>query len=222
MFDIASFPDYYSILNLPYGSSNEVIKKYYYTLAKVFHPDNKRTGKEDKFILIKKAYDVLNSTDREIYDKLYLKYSLLKRKISDTKQTIQLRPDRINYTTSIQFLAKRGLLKTGFRKKDRSKFTGLNHDIDLYVKKEELGKRISIKLPLVVRILCPECRGSNVHCECCNGIGTYKSTRNLGIIFEPEIIANNRIYEFELSHFRPDKFIHFKKKKIKIKIEVKD
>jgi molecular chaperone DnaJ len=66
-------------------------------------------------------------------------------------------------------------MRSGFCKKDRAKFTGLNHDIDLLIKKEEMTKRILVKIPLTVRILSPECLGSNIYCECCNGIVPIKA-----------------------------------------------
>ncbi len=214
---LKNFPDYYATLNLPFGSSRDLIKAYYYTMAKIFHPDNLKTGQRNKFEEIQMAYKVLSSSAREIYDLSYLKLNAIKKKLHES---ILLPQDRIIYTTSIRFLAQKGLLRAGFRKKDRAKFTGLQHDIDLLIKKEEILKRVSVKIPLVVRILCPQCRGSDIHCECCNGIGNYKSTRSLQLNFDPEQIVNNRVYEFELSRFRPDNFIHFKKKKLKLKIEV--
>lgn len=214
-----AFVDYYKTLNLPFGSSEEVIRKYFRELAKVYHPDNLKTGSENRFKEILDAYKTLTGTTRERYDKEYQKN--LQIEINKSKVILEytLPPDRIIYTTSISFLAKHGLMRVGYRRKDR-KILGMNHDIDLLIKKEETNKRIFVRIPLIVRILCPECGGSNIYCECCNGIGTYKGTRILTIAFEPFLLVNNRIYEFDLKHLRPDKFIHFKKKKIKIKIDI--
>lgn len=217
---IARFPDYYNILNLPFGSSPDVIKKYYRELAKIYHPDNKRTGQIEKFQTILAAYQVLTGEFREEYDKAYLENLSLKTNAERVKKTFILPQERLIYTTSMTFLARRGLLRAGFRRKDRAKYTGLNHDLDLLIKKEEAAKRILVKIPLTVRILCPECLGSNIYCECCNGIGTYKGTRILQVAFEPKLLVHNRVYEFELSRFRPDKFIHFKKKKLRIRIDI--
>ena len=217
---LTKFPDYYAVLNLPFGSSPDVIKKYYRELAKIYHPDNKTTGQVAKFQHLLSAYQVLSGEFREAYDKAYLKHLSLKANADKAKKEFLLPQERLIYTTSMTFLAKRGLMRTGFRRKDRAKFTGLNHDIDLIIKKEEATKRILVKIPLTVRILCPECLGSNIYCECCNGIGTYKSTRSLQIAFEPNLLVHNRVYEFELSRFRPDKFIHFKKKKLRVRIDI--
>ena len=179
---LTKFPDYYAVLNLPFGSSPDVIKKYYRELAKIYHPDNKTTGQVAKFQHLLSAYQVLSGEFREAYDKAYIKHLSLKANADKAKKEFLLPQERLIYTTSMTFLARRGLMRTGFRRKDRAKFTGLNHDIDLIIKKEETAKRILVKIPLTVRILCPECLGSNIYCECCNGIGTYKSTRSLNCV----------------------------------------
>ena len=207
---LTKFPDYYAVLNLPFGSSPDVIKKYYRELAKIYHPDNKTTGQVAKFQHLLSAYQVLSGEFREAYDKAYIKHLSLKANADKAKKEFLLPQERLIYTTSMTFLARRGLMRTGFRRKDRAKFTGLN----------QTAIRILAKIPLTVRILCPECLGSNIYCECCNGIGTYKSTRSLQIAFEPNLLVHNRVYEFELSRFRPDKFIHFKKKKLRVRIDI--
>jgi DnaJ-class molecular chaperone len=212
---LGTVPDFYKILDLPFGSSFEAIKLQYRFLAKVFHPDNLITGNEERFKEILDAYRTLTGSARDIYDDAYKRIFL-----KETTEEIHLPPERIVYTTNITFLAKHGLLKVGFRRKDRARYTGLKHDIDLMVREEEINKRVIVSVPLTVRVLCPECHGSNIHCECCGGIGNYKGVRNLSFAFDPESLVQNRVYEFELRSFRPDKFVHFKKKKFSIRIYI--
>jgi hypothetical protein len=111
-------------------------------------------------------------------------------------------------------------MKVGLRNKDRKVGTGVFHDLDIFIKRSELDHQVIVNIPLVVRILCPECRGSNLHCESCKGIGTYKGTRDLQVAFEPSMLVHKKIYELHLSHFRPDKFVHFKKKALKVQIQI--
>jgi len=63
--------DYYKVLGIQKGSSDDEIKKAYRKLALKYHPDkNKAPGAEEKFKEIAEAYDVLSDTKkREIYDK---------------------------------------------------------------------------------------------------------------------------------------------------------
>ena len=66
------FKDYYKILGLPRGSSEDEIKKAYRRLAKQYHPDiNKSAEAENKFKDISEAYNVLSdSKKRQQYDTL--------------------------------------------------------------------------------------------------------------------------------------------------------
>jgi molecular chaperone DnaJ len=65
--------DYYKILGVPKNASLNEIKKAYRRLAKLYHPDlfPGDREKEEKFRLIKEAYEVLSDDKkREAYDRL--------------------------------------------------------------------------------------------------------------------------------------------------------
>lgn len=63
--------DYYKILGLQKGATEDELKKAYRKMALKYHPDkNKSPGAEEKFKEIAEAYEVLNDPKkREIYDK---------------------------------------------------------------------------------------------------------------------------------------------------------
>ena len=63
--------DYYKILGIVKGASDDEIKKAYRKLALKYHPDkNRAAGAEEKFKEIAEAYEVLSDTKkREVYDK---------------------------------------------------------------------------------------------------------------------------------------------------------
>lgn len=68
------FKDYYAILGCTKNSSNEEIKKKYYTLALKYHPDKNPKNKiaEEKFKDINEAWGVLgNENKRQQYDETY-------------------------------------------------------------------------------------------------------------------------------------------------------
>ena len=207
-------PDYYNLLLLPYGASENQIRVRFRALAKKYHPDNLFSGQEERFKEILNAYHILSDfKTRKEYDRKYLIFQKY-------KSTTVIPLDRIIHPGAIPELAKKGLLRAGMRSSDRRKYTGINYDLVIMVKKEEMESRLQVNIPLTVRIVCPECMGSNLHCSSCNGRGSYKSSRFLKVVFEPGIIKHNRIYEFELGHFRPEPLVYFKKKSIRIKAEV--
>lgn len=67
-YEMASF-DPFEILNVPPTSSQAEIKKAYYRLSKVLHPD-KETGDEKSFMMLSKAYQALtDDVAKENYEK---------------------------------------------------------------------------------------------------------------------------------------------------------
>lgn len=75
--------NYYKILGVSRTASNEEIKKAYYRLAKIYHPDVSN-GKKDalnKFYEISEAYQTLINFERRLKYSLELgKYSLKKKR----------------------------------------------------------------------------------------------------------------------------------------------
>ncbi|ESN99001.1 hypothetical protein HELRODRAFT_155930 [Helobdella robusta] len=63
--------DYYKILGLQKGASDDELKKAYRKMALKYHPDkNKAAGAEEKFKEVAEAYEVLSDPNKkEIYDK---------------------------------------------------------------------------------------------------------------------------------------------------------
>ncbi|MGO9592329.1 MAG: DnaJ C-terminal domain-containing protein [Steroidobacteraceae bacterium] len=66
------YKDYYAILGLQRGASDEEVKKAYRRLARKYHPDvSKESGAEEKFKEVAEAYQTLKDADkRAAYDQL--------------------------------------------------------------------------------------------------------------------------------------------------------
>ncbi|TGK22360.1 molecular chaperone DnaJ [Leptospira fluminis] len=215
----AVWVDHYRVLGVSQDAEVEVIKTRFRALAKAFHPDNKKTGSAEIFLKIVRSYKVLTQPEERLrFDtQLALRGG---QKIQNPSRTFLVPASRIIFSAKAVEFAKRGLLRAGFRNRDRRKYTGIYHDIRLCLTEEELEGTVLAAIPLVVRVLCPECRGSDLNCGSCGGKGTYKSFRYLKWKSGPGTLVPGRIYTLDLSGFRPDSFTHFKKREIKVKIEV--
>src|ERR1700744_2007382 len=69
---MAERPDYYKVLGVGKGASDEEIKKAYRKLARKYHPDRNPGDKkaEERFKEISQAHDVLSDSDkRKAYDR---------------------------------------------------------------------------------------------------------------------------------------------------------
>ncbi|MDV6235856.1 DnaJ domain-containing protein [Leptospira ellisii] len=225
------FPDHYKNLGLSPLSPVEKVKSRYRELAKIFHPDNRQTGSSDLFQKLAHSYQVLtHPLRRREYDLQYLAHhpEILFRIRSSNSDVApgnplrkkQIPASRILYAGQAVEFAKRGLLRAGMRNRERKRYSGIFYDIRILLTRDELNLRISAKIPLVVRVLCPDCRGSNVFCDSCGGKGTYKSFRNLNLEAEAGKLIPGKIYELDLSGLKPDGFVHFKKNRLKVKIEL--
>ena len=62
-------PDYYEFLQISPNAEPGTIQRIYKFLAARFHPDNPETGDQEKFALLKQAYDILSDSSlRAQYD----------------------------------------------------------------------------------------------------------------------------------------------------------
>jgi len=57
-------PNYYDVLQIGPQAEAETIYRVYRIMAARFHPDNPETGDNEKFLLLKTAYEVLSDPDR--------------------------------------------------------------------------------------------------------------------------------------------------------------
>jgi hypothetical protein len=66
------FVDYYELLQISPNAESETIHRVFRIMASRYHPDNKETGDNEKFLLLTKAYAVLSDAARRAsYDNLH-------------------------------------------------------------------------------------------------------------------------------------------------------
>ena len=228
------FPDYYKCLGLRFGAPVEDVKRNFRCLAKELHPDNPATGSKVAFQKILRAYQILSSIrDRTIYDYAYESYTNVQSKDTNNstlhkemvneiqdRNISSIPQSRIVFAHSVTEYAKIGLMRKGYRMKDRKKWTGINYDVEIRVQPEEITKILRATIPLTVRKMCPVCMGSDLNCPSCDGKGSYKTSGNIIIDLLPKQWKDGQILDLELSRYRPDRLTHFKKKNLKVKLSI--
>jgi curved DNA-binding protein CbpA len=83
------FADHYEILQISPNAEAETVQRVYRMLASRYHPDNKETGSEEQFRVIREAYRVLSdSTLRAQYDVEYHSQRTLRWKVFDPQVAV--------------------------------------------------------------------------------------------------------------------------------------
>ncbi len=58
------FVDYYELMQISQNAEIPTVQRVYRMLAARYHPDNPETGSADKFVLLRRAYEVLSDPER--------------------------------------------------------------------------------------------------------------------------------------------------------------
>ncbi len=213
--------DHYAVLGLSIDVTRDEIKRRFRDLAKRHHPD--RAGGDGlKFLEIYNAYKVLsNDGSRNLYNPSYLRF--IRSAMRDhqgpprAQAADQIPISRLVYPGNVADLARRGLLRKKYSSRDRKVHLKIDYDVELPLFPREMNASIIVRIPVVTRTLCPDCRGSNTHCPACNGKGSYRKTRLVRLNLEGGL-TDGQILELNLARLRPEPMSYFKKKTLRIKI----
>ena len=218
------FVDHYGLLGISPVASTEEVQRAFRRLAKIHHPD-KSGGDPLRFHSIYTAYRILSvESSRRRFDEVFFRHRLKKAGLDKNNATgparkvFRVGAERFVYPTSVASLAKKGLLRRKFRSRDRRRYLRIDYDLELPLLEREMPGPLRIYVPVVARILCPDCLGSDTDCYACNGKGSYKASRTVRVDLEGGL-SEGQILQLDLSRLRPDgPLSYFKKKTIRIKI----
>ncbi|MCB1166486.1 MAG: DnaJ domain-containing protein [Leptospiraceae bacterium] len=216
------FVDHYHLLGVNPAATREEIQKAFRKLAKVHHPD-KRGGDPLRFHCIYTAYRILSDEpSRRRFDEVLFRRRLRNAGIDKEKaqkqKVFRVGAERFVYPASVAALARKGLLRKKFRSRDRRRYLKIDYDLELPLLEREMPGPLRIFVPVVARILCPDCLGSDTDCYACGGKGSYKASRTVRVDLEGGL-GEGQILQLDLTGLRPDgPLSYFKKKQIRIKI----
>ena len=97
-----AIPDYYEFLQISPNAEPATISRVYRFLASRFHPDIPGTGNAEKFLLLKKAFDVLSDPEqRARYDAIYKKHAPELVPLSDSVDFLNTRDGELNRRVAV-------------------------------------------------------------------------------------------------------------------------
>jgi molecular chaperone DnaJ len=160
--------DYYEVLGVARGASEDEIKKAFRSLARELHPDvSDAPDAEERFKEVVEAYEVLSSSERrEIYDRFG----------HEGLRSGGYAPsfDLGNLSDIFSAFFGDDLFGTGGRRSRRGADVGAEIEIELV----EAAQGVTRQVPFQVAVPCRECAGSGaepgtspVQCSACGGSG---------------------------------------------------
>ncbi len=208
--------NYYDVLNVPFEADKAQIRSSFCLLIKLYHPDlSGRDGAEQrkKIDLLIHGYRILGDDAlREEYDR-----RLFSAKKTSKDGFMILPKKRIKYSVSLGALLKTRLLNKKIRHRELLKNFG--QDIEVFITPGEARKGVLAYIGLPSRIACPLCYGQERDCRVCHGVGRIGSTSMLELRIPPPI-EHGSFIELDLLHARPDRFISFTMKTLRVKVSI--
>lgn len=194
----ANLKDYYQVLGVKRGDSEDEIKKAYRKLARKFHPDLNPGDKtaEEQFKQVQEAYDVLSDPeDRKLYDQYGENWRAVKSGAGAPppgweqaqRSPRAARPETdFNFDYSGDFGGFRGGSGEGFdifeeifnrarggRSVRRGRGRDIEAELELSLEEAHRGGRRTLQMQTAE--VCPTCNGSGVvdgkTCDTCGGAG---------------------------------------------------
>jgi len=186
--------DYYQILGVPKGASEEEIKKAYRKLALKYHPDkapaDKKKEYEEKFKEISEAYRVLSDKEKRA------QYDQYGQTFEGAPFSQGFSPDDFSHFYDV-FGGRKGFEDLGFdrifeeifgfgrrARSKRNLYAGEDIEIDLEIDLEDAFRGIKKEIELKKLVVCDQCGGKGGEnlkkCPRCGGSG-YEQKRNRGL-----------------------------------------
>lgn len=190
----------FQILELSNSASEDDIRKKYRELAKIYHPDNKKTGSEEKFKQITNAYETLSKKQESPHFNMPNMWNMNDFQHQEQSEI------HLNITISFQesVLGATKEIKYSRQNKcpdcDGNGFIPLNNGCThcngsgRIINKQNFGVFIST---------CSHCHGNVQHktCSQCHGAGTVEIELTLKVAIPPGVISSNILRLNNMGHY---------------------
>ncbi|GIX40743.1 MAG: hypothetical protein KatS3mg129_0476 [Leptospiraceae bacterium] len=218
------FIDHYKILNLSPEATEKDIKKAFWSLAKIYHPD--KGGDPYKFHQIYISYQFLLDQEKRLqYDKFYQQYKQNKF-IQNLKKRYQnakvIETYQFQYIVTLKTLLNNQIRIKTIKKKDRLLLANIRYDYEVNLTGQDFERDLIFKIPILLYSVCTHCFGKDLNCSYCKGLGRYKTEGIVRIFIPAHTLHPGQIIRINLEHIKTkNPLILPKKKQISIMIQKK-
>lgn len=203
--------NYYDLLKIGPGASEEEIRKSFYKLAKQYHPDVSKNSRS--FLKILNAYKTLiDKEKRQEYDR--------KLKINLKTDKIMLPPGRVNYAVSLSDIARMRFFNPVRGRRRSGVLPNLKgYDVSIDITPEELTSGAVVKIDVPAHVICPLCRGDHIQCRLCSDRGYVLRAVSIPVSI-PEGISHDDVFTVPLRKIKYKDFAFAMVKEISVRVKI--
>ena len=186
------------------------IKKAFYKLAKLFHPD--LSDNHETFIDILNAYETLiDDTRRSEYD------NLLNNTYSQSERLLP--KNRVSFALSLQDIAIIRYFNPGKTRRHSGYINPKGYDVSVSLSHEELQKGSFVHIDVPAHVVCPLCRGDRTPCNLCSDKGFILRAVPVPVPI-PKFMDNGEIFSVPLRNIKKKHYVFFMIRNLHVKVEI--
>jgi molecular chaperone DnaJ len=180
-------PDFYGVLGVPKGASDDEIKKAYRKLARQYHPDRNAgdAAAEERFKSINEAYDTLSDAEkRKQYDTFGQTFRPGQAPTDGFGGFDPRAAQGFDFGDLFGGLFNRGGGSGGRRAEPQATPRGADVEVPVQVSFEDALRGVTLKVPVVKAVACATCHGSGAApgtspkiCPECKGRGVTSESQ---------------------------------------------
>jgi len=201
---------YYELLNVETDADKNDIKRAFYRLAKLHHPDISENYAP--FI------DILNAYETLIDDRKRTDYNCAIGIPQKTASRV-LPKNRTSYALSLRDIAHLRYFNRGKTRRSSCTINPKGYDVSVSLTKEELSRGVKAHIDIPAHVVCPLCRGHRISCILCSDRGHILRAVSVMVPI-PRFLEDGSIFCVPVRKIKQKEYAFFMIRFLKVKIRI--